>query len=137
MTDKKLPLEGQVLAFVDFDAEPPEEGYTRPSEIADLDQANLITSKLAVQPNYAFENPDAQWHKPVLDIDLPITVLPSSTPGHHHLFIDAGITWDEYIELLELLARLNIIEQGYLFASKERGYTCVRLPWIKKGMGSD
>ena len=132
MTEKKLPLEGQMLAFIDFDAPAPEEGYTRPSETADIKEANLITSKLAVQPSYAFENPDAKWHKPVLDIDLPVMVLPSSTPGHHHLFIDAEITWDEYVELLELLARLNIIEHGYVFASKERGYTAVRLPWIKK-----
>jgi hypothetical protein len=132
--DHSLPLDGQMLAYVDFDAEPPAEGYTRPSETADMEKANLITSKVAGQPEPESADP---WggdvrHKPVIDIDLPVKVLPSSTEGHHHLFIDAEITWDEYVELLELLVRLALVEPGYVSASKDRGYSCVRLPWVKK-----
>ncbi|MFI5840580.1 hypothetical protein ACIA8K_12810 [Catenuloplanes sp. NPDC051500] len=132
MTERVLPLEGQKLAYVDFDEPAPEEGYTRPAVTSDLDVANLITSEMRSQPKYAFIDPDNQWHKVVLDIDLPVKVLPSTTEGHHHLFIDKAILWEDYVELMEVMARIGLIERGYLFASKERGYSCVRLPWVKK-----
>ena len=133
-TDRSLPLDGQMLAYVDFTEAPPESGYTRPSETADLEQANLITSKVAGQPSDdAFINLfGGVRHKVVLDIDLPVTVLPSTTPGHHHLFIDHEVDWDDYVHLLEALTACGLVEPGYAYASKERGYSCVRLPWVKK-----
>jgi hypothetical protein len=134
MDDRSLPLDGQMLAYVDFDESPPEGvAYTRPSETADLDQANLITSRVAGQIEDGFlDLLGGPNHKVVLDIDLPARLLPSSTPGHHHLFIDKAIPWDDYVNLLEALAACGLVERGYVYASKERGYTCVRLPWVKK-----
>jgi hypothetical protein len=136
--ERSLPLDSQMLAYVDFDEEPPTGEYTRPSETADLGRANLITSKVVGQP----ESPRDPFgdllfgpherHKVVLDIDLPVTVLPSTTAGHHHLFIDHEVAWDDYVNLLEALATCRLIEPGYLYASKQRGYSCVRLPWVKK-----
>jgi len=134
--DRSLPLDSQMLAYVDFSEEPPTGEYTRPSETADLNQANLITSRVAGQP----ESPSDSFlellggprHKVVLDIDLPVTVLPSTTPGHHHLFIDHEVAWDDYVNLLEALATCGLVQPGYVYASKQRGYSCVRLPWVKK-----
>lgn len=71
-------------------------------------------------------------HKPVLDIDFPVVALESSTPGHSHLFIDKELTWDEYVKVLNVLAEVGIIEQGFVNASMSRKHTAVRLPWIKK-----
>jgi hypothetical protein len=71
-------------------------------------------------------------HKPVLDIDMPVTVLPSSTPGHYHLFIDKELTWDSYVQLLSVMSAIGILEDGFVSASLARGHTAVRLPWIKK-----
>lgn len=73
-----------------------------------------------------------RMHKPVLDIDMPVKVLESSTPGHHHLFIDKAMTWEDYELLLRTLAAVGIIEPGYLESSLTRKHTAVRLPWIQK-----
>lgn len=71
-------------------------------------------------------------HRPVLDIDLPAQLVPSSTPGHFHLYLDVEVEHENYMLLLRTLALCGIIEPGYASASQERGYTAVRLPWVKK-----
>jgi hypothetical protein len=50
---------------------------------------------------------DTDRHAPVLDIDVPAYLVPSSTPGHSHLYI-------------------------YVKASIRRRHTAVRVPWLKK-----
>lgn len=71
-------------------------------------------------------------HRPILDIDFPIYAIPSSTPGHYHLYIDKPMSKSDYMKLLATLAEVGIIEQGYYNASRMRGYTMVRLPGVKK-----
>lgn len=71
-------------------------------------------------------------HRPVLDVDFPARLIPSSTPGHFHLYLDKPMEWDSYERLLRALGRAGIIEPGYASASIERQYTSVRLPWIRK-----
>ena len=124
------PMPGQVLAVVDFDEpEKPGEEYTRPAEVAEPADANLITSRVKTDFEDVF---GTTIHKPVLDIDLPIQLLPSSTEGHFHLFIDKAMTWEKYRRLMDVLAEVGIVEHGYVNASVERGYSAVRLPWIRK-----
>lgn len=76
-------------------------------------------------------------HKPVLDIDVPMTLIPSSTKGHFHLYIDHPVSWDAYCKLLDALVECRIVEEDYAYASKNRGYTAVRLPWVKKQSGEE
>lgn len=71
-------------------------------------------------------------HRPVLDIDFPVHVVPSSTPGHFHLYLDKQMPKSDYMGLLSALAEAGIIESGYAGVSQARGYTSVRLPWVKK-----
>lgn len=71
-------------------------------------------------------------HRPLLDLDIAAAIIPSSTKGHGHLYIDKELTWKQYIKLLNVLADLEIIEPGYRGASIARGYTALRLPWVKK-----
>lgn len=71
-------------------------------------------------------------HRPLLDIDFPVKVIPSTTPGHYHLYIDKPMTLERYERLLDCLSDANIIEYGYAQASIDRGYTALRLPWVKK-----
>lgn len=71
-------------------------------------------------------------HLPVLDLDIPHHYVPSTTPGHGHLYLDTPLTTFEYGELLEVLQRLRIIEPGFRQGFIERGATFARLPWIFK-----
>lgn len=92
-----------------------------PEETSSLDEANIVISLL----------PDGT-HAPVLDLDIPHVYVPSSTPGHGHLYLDVPMDDESFWIFLELLSDLGIIEEGYFQASKARGYSAVRLPWIKK-----
>lgn len=71
-------------------------------------------------------------HRPILDVDFPVAVVPSTTPGHFHLYIDKELTWNQYQALLRGLADAGIIEMGYLQASEARQFTSVRMPSVKK-----
>lgn len=95
---------------------------TVPPEFAP-DDANLISSELAM---------DHDLHTVVLDIDFPVHIVPSSTPGHFHLFITKAIRWEQYQKLLDVMAEIGLLEPGYVEASKRRGGTHVRLPWVRK-----
>lgn len=96
--------------------------YTRiPDESASIEDAELISS---LQSNGK--------HKPLLDIDFEAITIPSTTPGHCHLYINKELDWKSYQKLLNVLADVGIIEHGYRGASLARGYSALRLPWVKK-----
>ena len=61
---------------------------TRHDEADDIKDAHVITS----------HDPTTGMHRPILDIDLPAALIPSSTPGHYHLYIDKPMEWDRYEE---------------------------------------
>lgn len=84
--------------------------------------ANLVTSATGV----------GDWHLPVLDLDVPHRLEPSSTEGHSHLYIDVPVKWDVYVKLLDALANAGIVERGYVEASKAKGATMVRKPGVTK-----
>lgn len=71
-------------------------------------------------------------HRPVLDIDFEAALIPSSTPGHYHLYLDKLMTINDYEDLIDVLGRVGIIEPGYADATIQRGYSSARLPWVKK-----
>lgn len=92
----------------------------------DLTKAEVVTSLVEVDDVFY------ERHRPILDIDFPVVSLPSSTEGHHHLYLDKQLTWSQYRKLLEVLSEVGIIEANYAKASIARQHTAVRLPWIKK-----
>lgn len=102
----------------------------------DLNEANVVTSIAGDwQDGRLSATPDdyrKRYHFPVLDIDVPARYVPSSTPGHGHLYIDKLLNWRQYEELLRVLGKVGIIEEGYAGASIARGHTAVRLPWVGK-----
>lgn len=83
--------------------------------------ANLIGSKL---PNGN--------HAPVLDLDFPAHLVPSTTEGHFHLYLDKEVSWRQYSSLLWALREAGLIEDGYYKASIAREQTLVRIPGVKK-----
>lgn len=102
---------------------------TETREVADLAEANVVSSIAA--------SGSVPHHYPVLDLDVPARLVPSSTPGHSHLYIDKSVPDEVYWRLCEALVNAGILEPGYVSASMERGYTSVRLPWIKKEVSTN
>ena len=70
----------------------------------------------------------------VLDIDYRAHLIPSSTEGHFHLILEVpdGIPHNDYMDLLDVLGKYNVVELGYAAASRDRGHSDIRLPWVKK-----
>lgn len=95
---------------------------TLPNYTWDIEEATMMSSQVL----------GSDLHTVMLDIDLPVTVLESSTPGHHHLFIDKKMDWSTYIDLLKALSRAGIIEEGYYHAALAQGATTIRMPWVRK-----
>lgn len=122
------PMPGQVLMDVRFGEDYEDDGAR--AIVQDIVDAKLVTS--LVEDAAARLTLAPYLHKPVIDIDLPAKVIPSSTEGHGHLFIDKEMSWDDYLILLRALVAVGIVEPGYLKASERRGHTAVRLPWVKK-----
>ena len=81
--------------------------------------------------------PTEHRHRLILDIDHDVKVIPSSTPGHHHLYIDVDMPRPVLEHLLKALAEAGVIEEGYAAASLAQGYTTVRMPGTVKGTPTD
>jgi hypothetical protein len=62
----------------------------------------------------------------------PFMLVPSTTPGHWHLYVDKAMTWDEYSELLEEMVDHRIVSADYYDASVVRRMTRLRKPGVRK-----
>lgn len=97
-------------------------------EVAALVEANVVSSEKKTGEGGPVR------HVVALDIDYPAYVVETSTPGHHHIYLDVpgGVEHEDYMELLALLGRIGVIEKGYAEVSIKRGHSDLRLPWISK-----
>lgn len=103
-------------------------GYLQPEgelgddgELVFEEEANLVSS-LTVRGQ----------HAPVIDLDVPAYLVPSSTPGHSHLYIEIEMPWWRYRILLAGLALSGLLGSGYYAHSVRRRMTMVRKPGVKK-----
>lgn len=116
------------------------ERIVMPKPTKNLDDANLISSELAPITVSTCDNAECSHHQKtvkgmhsvMLDIDKKCLLVPSSTSGHFHLYVDTVMPWRKYKRLLRALARADLIEPGYYKASVARKGTHLRLPWVKK-----
>lgn len=133
------PFPGNEVGIVDL-APPVPDGEekvygdedARPLTLTGLNAANVLLSRMHVDEADPFGFGEPQKHRPVLDLDFPAQLIPSSTPGHFHLLLDKPMAWVTYRYLLIALRDAGLLERGYADAALARGYTAVRLPWIKK-----
>lgn len=141
-------LLGRLVTFkVNWHPERDEHGYVPGDDrvTAPLADANVVSSLLTEhEPSGVAKALDflddllgSSRHVIALDIDHPAWLIESSTKGHHHLYIDVpgGVEHEDYMALLELLGKIGVIEPGYVEASKARGSTFLRLPWVGKHEG--
>lgn len=115
------------FSFVPADEETYEIGIDR--EETDLDKANVVSSELK-----STFWPGGRRHVLAIDIDHQAYLIPSSTTGHSHLYVDIpnGVPHDDYMEFLDAAAKIGLIEKGYAGVSRKRGHTDLRLPWVSK-----
>jgi len=101
-----------------------EDTYGPPLKAVDatLDVANLVSSLIQ----------DSQMHAPVLDIDFPCALAPSSTPGHWHLYIDAAMPWHVYKQLLCAMREAGLLQDGFVNNALSARQSTVRPPWVRK-----
>lgn len=71
-------------------------------------------------------------HMPTLDIDVPLRLIPSSTPGHSHLYIDVEMSWWRYRRLLRQLYKARLIEKGFYQLALGNRQTFLRRPGVTK-----
>ncbi len=71
-------------------------------------------------------------HAPVLDIDFPAELIPSSTPGHFHLYLHKRMPWDTYKRLLVALRKADIIQNEWCEMSFKREATMALKPGIDR-----
>jgi hypothetical protein len=90
------------------------------------DKANLVSSLT-----------DKGMHMPVIDIDYSAELLPSSTPGHFHLYLNKAVPWSDYKKVLLALYEAHLIQKGYYDWSIERGMSMLRRPGVKKNDSND
>lgn len=106
-------------------------------EDADPTDANLVTS-LVKRPVSVFASgvpaSGDRKHAVLLDLDIPVVLLPSSSWGNSHLYIEPPVllTDEQLFKLLDVLAECGIIQRGFANASVARGYTALRPPWVDK-----
>lgn len=75
-------------------------------------------------------------HTIMVDVDLPARLVETTTPGHHHLYIDLELSWWKYRRLLRALMRAGVVSKGYYKMSLQRKATHLRPPWATKGIDS-
>ena len=101
-------------------------------ETTSLREADIVTSEpRPTEFDKAFEL--TPKHMVMFDCDVPVMVIPSSTPGHSHIYFPNNhVSKEDLFNLLDALANVGIVERGYAEASKARGFTALRLPWVSK-----
>jgi hypothetical protein len=141
-------LLGKLVAFKvthwGSDSSAPDQTPREPVE--DLNEAHVISSLMKRQPKDAHGfsdiliesglNPDIveTRHQVAVDVDHPVHLVESSTPGHFHLYVEIpyGIEQSVYFEWLRASAKIGLLEPGYVEASIARGHSDLRLPWVTK-----
>lgn len=102
--------------------------------VSDPKEAEVVTSLPAGKMPRPGEEGDDIRHLFMVDIDHPCFLVPSTTEGHHHLYIDVpgGVRQREFFDLMGAMAHAGIVEPGYVEASMDQGHASLRPPWVKK-----
>lgn len=110
-----------------FGFHPAVNGDAPAAYIADLQNRHVANSNIIT--SIAHDG----FHYPVLNIDCPVTVVPSTIPGHSHVLIDHPVSRNQYFEMLQSLANVGIVNGNWLHEAQQLGASWVRLPWVHHG----
>ena len=88
-----------------------------------------------VQPGHArmlIDEAGAHAYPFIVALETPARLVPSSTPGHNHLYLDTELPWDDHERLLKRFEEATIVQRGFYTASVERKQTMLRKPGVRK-----
>ncbi len=88
--------------------------------------ANLISSET-----------DRGTHYLMLDLDIRHWYHESSTPEHGHLVIGKELELDQLIEIVNVLVKHGILQEGIKMQLDDRGCLTLRMPGMKKDVPED
>lgn len=94
-----------------------------------VDSHNVVTSLVEDGDS---KKPRDGFHRPVIDFDFPCELIPSSTPGHFHLYIGRSLSWENYVELLNVMLKCSLIQRGWYDSAIREGQSIVRMPGVVK-----
>lgn len=97
--------------------------YDSAERVESGEGANLIASEC-----------DDGMHAPIFDLDYGAYLIPSSTPGNSHLYIEKKITWAQYENILKAFEAAGLIQEGWVRTARRDKRAYLRLPHIRKGM---
>jgi hypothetical protein len=126
----KLPywLKGNKLFFIknlqtDSNIQGEAEMQRDRTEVTALGDANIISSESKDFPGH---------HYLFLDLDQDHVYLPSTTEGHGHLIVRTLLKYDEIGEIIRVLAKHGILQEGIEGRWVESGAMYLRLPGVTK-----
>lgn len=76
-------------------------------------------------------------HILLLDLDVPHVYVPSTQDGHGHLAVFVPMDKWEMQNTLDYLAKVGVLEQGYVDSAAHRGAAWLRTPWTRKEINGD
>lgn len=104
----------------------------QPWDEVGLKKANLITSVVK-----ATKGKPVETHRLMLDLDFDAALVSSSTPGHHHLYLDKELTKEQMDKVVAVLNEVGILQDGVKNGYNRRGALSLRLPWVDKNSYED
>ncbi|HTK59570.1 MAG TPA: hypothetical protein VL283_00020 [Candidatus Baltobacteraceae bacterium] len=68
----------------------------------------------------------------VFRLTCPATLVPSSTEGHFHLYLETETGWQPYLQLMRAMADAGLLEAGWVDMNERRKMAMLRKPHCKK-----
>lgn len=98
------------------------QAFRRGRTITILDDADVLSSY----------DPTTWRHRVMLDIDVESWRIPSTTPGHAHLYFGPTVTWRQYKRVIRAMCLAGLVEEKFYRAACGAHMGMLRLPWVKK-----
>jgi hypothetical protein len=94
--------------------------------------SGLVSDDRADLPGVAGRRPSEGMTSVGLPFRAPIELVPSSTPGHFHLYVEAPLAWDDYLALMRTMAEAGLLEPAWVALCERRRMALLRKPGNEK-----
>lgn len=82
---------------------------------------------LSTRANLVSSLSDDGKQYPIIDLDIPHHIRPSSREGHSHLYLDVPVSKPRWVALMWGLYMAGVIDKGFFWWSLRRGQNFARI----------